>query len=110
MKLLWKSCERTKERSPDLLQYFLDGFGNFENVVKIWTRGPPIYYPNVSKNTRKLWNHPGKILFVSIWDSPFFENFRKLVCPMYNVFVFVLRFVGDKVSTYFANNFAKMRI
>ena len=49
-----------KLRPPDLLQYFLDDFWNFEHVVKIWTRIPPNYYQNASKNTRQLWEHPGK--------------------------------------------------
>jgi hypothetical protein len=35
------------------LGYFLDDSGNFENFVKIWTRSPPNYYQNASKNTRK---------------------------------------------------------
>ena len=58
--------------------YFLDDSGNFENFVKIWSRNPPNYYQNASKNTRKLWNHLGKILFLSIWDSQNFENVRNL--------------------------------
>jgi hypothetical protein len=39
------------------LQYFLDDFGSFENLVKIWTRRPPNYHQNISTNTRKIWNH-----------------------------------------------------
>ena len=41
---------------PDRLQVFLNDFGNFENLVKIWTRGPPNYYQTASKNTRNIWN------------------------------------------------------
>ena len=33
-----------KLRSPDLFQYFLDDFGNFENFVKMWARRPLNYY------------------------------------------------------------------
>ena len=63
--MLSQNCEL---RSPDLLQYFLDDFGNFENFVKIWTRGPPNYYEYASKNARRIRNHPGNILCLSIWD------------------------------------------
>ena len=36
----------------------------------------------------QLWNHPGNILFMSIWDSKI-KKFEK-VCPMYHV-CFVLK-------------------
>ena len=38
---------------PGPFAIFLDNSGNFENLVKIWTRGPPNYYQNASNNTRK---------------------------------------------------------
>ena len=50
-------------RSPVILQYFFDDFGNFENLVKIWTRRPPNYYQNSSKNTRKYGIIPRKYYF-----------------------------------------------
>ena len=33
----------------------------------------------------KLWNHPGNILFLSIWASKKFGNFREHVCPKYHL-------------------------
>ena len=62
---------------PDRLGYFLDDFGNFENLVKIWTRRPLNYYQNIPKHIRKIWNHPGEILSLSICHSEQIENFRK---------------------------------
>ena len=69
-----------------MFQYFLDDFGNFGNLVKIWTRRHPNYYQNAWKRTRKICNHPGNMLFMSIWDSSKFENLWNNLCPMYNVF------------------------
>ena len=37
---------------------FLNDFGNFEHLVKIWTRRPPNFYQNVSKIQELLWEHP----------------------------------------------------
>ena len=54
---------------PDRLGYFLDDFGNFENLVKIWTRRPPNYYQNASKITRTIMESSWTILFMSIWDT-----------------------------------------
>ena len=78
-----------------------------------WTRRPPNYYQNASKNTRKLWEHPGKILFVSIQTSQIFENVRKNVCPRYQLlfrlfFDFTRFFV--KMKLYLKPNFTEMRI
>ena len=45
---------------PDLLQYFLDEFWNFQNspnIDQVWTCGPRIYCQNIIKNTRTLWEH-----------------------------------------------------
>ena len=52
--------------------------------------GDPLnYYQNALKNTRKIWNHPGKILFMSILDSQNSENFSILDPPnTYFVFEF----------------------
>ena len=77
-------------RSPDLFQYFLDDLGNFENLVKMWTRRPPNYYQNCSKIQETLWNHPGKISFMSIWDPKKFENVRKMYVLGTICFCFVL--------------------
>ena len=62
---------------PDRLQYFFNDFWNFENFVKNWTRSAPNYYQNATKDTRKIWEHPGNILFVSICGW-FFDFFRKM--------------------------------
>ena len=72
-------------RAPDLVQYFLDDLGNFENLVKILTRNPPNCYQRALQNTRKIWNHLGKILFMSIWDSKSFEKKSRIVCPGYQI-------------------------
>ena len=52
--------------------YFLDDSGNFENLVKIWTRRPPNYHQNASKNTRKImessWKH---IIYVNMGHHKF---------------------------------------
>ena len=53
-----------KLKSPDLFKYFLDDFGNFENFVKIWIRGPPIHYQNATKNKRKLMESSWNILYL----------------------------------------------
>ena len=80
-------------RSPDLLQYFLDDFGNFENYVKIWTRRPPHYYQNASTNTNKNYGIILEKICLSTWDSKN-RNSSKNVCPRYNVvwFFFFFRF------------------
>ena len=43
-------------RSPDIFQYFLDDFWDFDIFDKIWTRRPPNDYQNTSENTRKYGN------------------------------------------------------
>ena len=58
------------------MQYFLNAFGNFENLVKIWTRRPPNYYQNASKNARQNMDSSWEILLLSIWDIKHFENCR----------------------------------
>ena len=53
--------------SLDLLQYFLEDFGIFENFVKIWTRSPPNYYQNASQNTRSNMASPWtNIMYVNL--------------------------------------------
>ena len=81
---------------PDRLQYFLEHFWIDKHFHQIWTLGARIYYQNTSTNTRKLWGHPGNILFVisqlsgnptkmtlrfetQIWDSDF-EFFETQIC------------------------------
>ena len=52
--------------------YFLDDSGNFENFVKIWTRRPPNYYQNASKNTRKIMESSWKnIIYVNLGLTKF---------------------------------------
>ena len=63
---------------PDRFQYFLDDSGNFENLVKIWSRNPPNYYQNASNNTRKIMESSWKNIILSIWDTNIFENFQNL--------------------------------
>ena len=53
-------------RSPDILQYFLDDFGNFEIFVKIWTRSPPNYLQITLKLQEKYWNIIGKYGFENL--------------------------------------------
>ena len=49
---------------------------------KSWSKSGPgtlrIITKMLQKRQEKIWNHPGKILFLSIWDIIFFENFRNL--------------------------------
>ena len=63
-----------------MFQYFSDDFGNFENLVKIWTRAPPNYYQNGSKNTRKNMDSSWKKLSMSIWDSTNSKKNQEHVC------------------------------
>ena len=80
--------------------YFLDDSGNFENFVKIWSRNPPDYHQNASKNTRKIMESSWKnIIFVNLGHQKF-RKFSKSVCPRYQIFsispirfVFVLGFL-----------------
>ena len=57
---------------PDRLGYFLDDFGNFEKLVKIWAHGPANYYQNTLKNTREImgtsWKH---IIFVNLGTTSY---------------------------------------
>ena len=50
---------------PDLLQYFLDDFWNFQKSHQIWTRGPRIYHQNTPKNKGKYGNIFEHIMFVN---------------------------------------------
>ena len=89
---------------PDRLGYFLDDFGNFENLVKIWTCGPPNYYQNALKNTRNYGIILETIIFVNMGLQDF-ELFRKL-----NVLGTMFFDVCETLNTCFENNFTKMRI
>ena len=53
-------------RSPDLLQYFLNDFWNFEMFDQIWTRRPSSYYKNASRNQSKYGNILGNIIVVNM--------------------------------------------
>ena len=81
-----KLCQNGEFRSPDILQYFLDDVGNFENLVKIWTRRPPNYHQHTSKNTRK-YGHIFKQYYFHVWES---ENLIlcDFFCKMYQPFCF----------------------
>ena len=51
---------------PGPVQYFLDDFGNFESLVKIWTRRSPNYYQHPLTKTRKFMESSLKlIIFIS---------------------------------------------
>ena len=50
---------------PDGFQYFLDGFWNFQNFHKIWTRAPRIYGLYYTKRLQIFID----ILFLHIWTS-----------------------------------------
>ena len=104
-------------RSPDLLQYFLNDFGNFESFVKIWTRGPPNYYQNASANTRNYGSILENIMFVNLG----LIKKSKHVCPRYHIsfdrcFVLSVSFFNLFIISYenwitqFEHNFVKMRI
>ena len=69
---------------PDLLGYFLDHFGNFGNLVKIWTRIPPNYHQHTLTNTRKY----GIILitYFHIWESENSKCFEILEKRIHHVF------------------------
>ena len=47
---------------PDRLGYFLDDFGNFENLVKSWTVDILTITKIRQKLQETLWEHPGNIL------------------------------------------------
>ena len=93
---------------PDRLGYFLDDFGNFENLVNILTRSPPNYYQRALKNTRKHMGTSWEILFMSIWDSKIekFENMYVLGAMRFlffsvcffcgNEYIFLKYFCGDE--------------
>ena len=57
---------------------------------KIWSKSGPGELRIITKMAQeiqeKIWNHPGKILSMSIWDSKQFGSFQENVCPMYNIF------------------------
>ena len=66
--------------------YFLDDFGNFENFVKIWTRRPPDYHQNASKNTRNIMDSSLKNnIFVNMGHQKI-RNCSESVCPRYQLF------------------------
>ena len=52
---------------------------------KIWSKSGPADLLTITKMAQniqeKLWNHPGQILFMSIWDSQNSENFSILDPP-----------------------------
>ena len=75
-----------------IFQYFLDASGNFENLVKIWTRSPPNYHQNASNNARKYGIILDKYYFCQSGTHTlldFFEN----VCPRYQMFSFLFSVV-----------------
>ena len=57
--------------------------------------GTSYLLPKCFQNTRNIWNHPGQILFMSIWDSKQLENFRENVCLMYHT-LFIFQFFLNK--------------
>ena len=57
--------------------FILDGLGNVETVVKIWTRRPFNYHKNISNNTRTNMESSLNILF-SYMRILNFENVRML--------------------------------
>ena len=89
--------------------YFSDDSGNFENLVKIWTRRPPNYHQNASRNTRKIMESSWQnIMFVNMGHQKF-RKFSKSVCPRYQIcstlFDFVLGFSGVFLSIYISKYF-----
>ena len=61
---------------PSNIAILLNDFGNFDFLSK-YGHVDLLIITIFSTNTRKIWNHPGNILFLSIWDSKnrfFFEN------------------------------------
>ena len=72
---------------PDRLQYLLDDFWNFKNLVKILTRGPPNYDQNALKIQETIWEHLGNIIFVNLGINNF-DCFDCVGCPVYTFFVF----------------------
>ena len=65
--------------SPDISQYFLHPFWNFQKIVQKWTLGPLIYYQNTLKIIKKI---PGTCLkhiilvYLKILETPEFYIFR----------------------------------
>ena len=81
------------------MQYFLTDFGNFENLVKLWTRELPNYYQNASNATRKIWKHPGTYY---LCESGTHQNRKKRKLCVLGIF--------EKLSRSFLIIFLKMRI
>ena len=96
-----------KLRSPVILGYFLDDSGNFENFVKIWTRIPPNYYQNASKNTRKIMESSWKnIIYVNLGHL---KN-RKILNSGPTKHLFLLKKIGPPApqKDKFVQAFSKM--
>ena len=85
-----------------MLQYFLDDFWNFVNLVKIWTRRPTNYYQITPKYTRKIWEHPWKIWISDIWES---ENLQISKCRIFNS----SKFRSSKIEKWGTQDFRKHR-
>ena len=69
-------------RLPDIFQYFLKHFWNFQNVDQIWTPRPLVYYHNTSTNTRNSQIILKCIIFISQhFGNPQFSNNRKCGPP-----------------------------
>ena len=80
---------------PDRLGYFLDDFGNFENLVKNWTRRPTNYYRNASQIQENMGTSWTNIIVVNL-------GLKKLkFSKMYVLGTRFSRFVCEKLSTYF---------
>ena len=61
----------------------------------IWSKSGPVALLIITKMLQtiqeKLWNHPGTILFMSIWDSTKIEHFRNIyvIGTVFSVFRFL---------------------
>ena len=89
------------------MQNFLDYFGNFDNLVKTWTRSPPNSHRNGSTNTRKSMASVLKhIIFISgnLKIRTFSEKKRK-VHPLFCFRNIFLKYVlGNMIWEIFSIN------
>ena len=63
---------------PAHIPILLDDLGNFENLVKIWTRRPPNYYQHASTNARKYGIVLRKYYVCQCGTHWVFETFRNM--------------------------------
>ena len=73
---------------------FSDTFWMISGTSKNWSKSGPVDLLTITKMAQRiqetLWEHPAKILFMSILDSKN-QNLSKNVCPRYNISLICFR-------------------